>query len=91
MVRIVIKASLILCFSYVYDNKVTVRTGATSRYADVINSIIEQWNPIICIRIYLADPKQKRESYAESYILKSYHIFQNCYYKVIIIANKIVY
>jgi len=41
-VCIVIKASLILRFSYACDNKITVKTGAKSRYANLINSIIEQ-------------------------------------------------
>lgn len=31
---VVIKVSLIICFSYAYDKKITVRTGVT--YADAI-------------------------------------------------------
>lgn len=50
-VRVVIRVSLILCFSYAYDNKVTVRTGAASGYADIINSIMEQWRPMTRLKI----------------------------------------
>jgi len=66
MVRAVIKASLILCFSYAYDNKVTVRTGARPRY---VNSIMERCKSVIRARINKLSRATAKEIYANCFLV----------------------